>query len=159
MSSIDPPHEFDATTPCSSTAILTPKTIFSWVRVLEVNCLDFGNTELLRSLFRFANSARQMPSAEENEGQEISDWARRCEELFQKLQSTLVGHGGIGTHHRTLRDYSQRFELWAGFIGVFADGGASLDNRLRFYPEVRNLVLKMLRLLERNLSHVSRMRL
>ncbi|TRX94161.1 hypothetical protein FHL15_004929 [Xylaria flabelliformis] len=94
-----------------------------------------------------------MPSSKENEGQELFDWARRCEELFQKLLSTLVCCGGIGTHHRTLRDYSQRFALWAGFIGVFADGGASLDNRLRFYPDVRNLVLKMLKLLQRNLSH------
>ncbi|KAI0452816.1 hypothetical protein F5B21DRAFT_505895 [Xylaria acuta] len=94
-----------------------------------------------------------MLSLEANEGQEIFDWARRCEELFRKLLSTLVGHGGIGTHYRTVRDYCQRFELWAGFIGVFADGSVSLDNRLRFYPEVRDLVLRMLKLLERNLSH------
>ncbi|KAH8159310.1 hypothetical protein CIB48_g8941 [Xylaria polymorpha] len=38
-----------------------------------------------------------------------------------------------------LESYFQRFELWAGFIGVFADGRASLDNRLKFSPEVRNL--------------------
>ncbi|KAI0186319.1 hypothetical protein EV127DRAFT_439039 [Xylaria flabelliformis] len=88
-----------------------------------------------------------------DDGHEILDWARRCHESFQKLLSTQVSHDGIGTHYRTARDYSQRFELWAGFIGVFADGSASLDYRLRFYPEVRDLVLKMLKLLERNLSH------
>lgn len=52
-----------------------------------------------------------------------------------------------------LESYFQRFELWAGFIGVFADGRASLDNRLKFSPEVRNLVLRMLKLLKLNLSH------
>ncbi|KAI1752132.1 hypothetical protein F4782DRAFT_502146 [Xylaria castorea] len=120
---------------------------------LDADCLNAANLWLPRSSFRLPNSARQMPSFEVNAGQELSGWARHCGELFQKLLSTLVGHGGIGTHYRTVRDYSQRFELWAGFIGVFANGGASLDNRLRFYPEVRDLVLRMLKLLERNLSH------
>ncbi|KAI0533881.1 hypothetical protein GGR58DRAFT_87451 [Xylaria digitata] len=93
-----------------------------------------------------------MSQFEAKEGQEIFDCARCCKELFQQLQSTLAGHDGIGTHFRTVRDYFQRFELWAGFIGVFADN-APLDYRLRFYPEVRDLVLRMLKLLERNLSH------
>ncbi|KAI0439843.1 hypothetical protein F4803DRAFT_529470 [Xylaria telfairii] len=106
-----------------------------------------------RVLISSANRACQMSGLEANEGQEIFDWAQRCEGLFQKLLSTLVGHGGIGAHYRAVRDYFQRFELWAGFIGVFTDGSISLDHRLKLYPETRDLVLRMLKLLERNLSH------
>ncbi|KAI0547868.1 hypothetical protein F4679DRAFT_344516 [Xylaria curta] len=151
MSLIDPLNEFDANPPARPLPSSLPKRSSLACESCEPALI--ANIKLLRSLSHFANSARQMPSPEENEGQEIFDWARRCEELFQKLLSTLVSRGGIGTHYRTLRDYSQRFGLWAGFIGVFADGSASLDHRLRFYPEVQDLILRMLKLLERNLSH------
>ncbi|KAI0474577.1 hypothetical protein F4859DRAFT_481260 [Xylaria cf. heliscus] len=97
-------------------------------------------------------SPRQMPS-HESEGQQIVGSVRRCETLFRGLLSTLVNHNGFGTHYRTARDYFQNFELWVGYIGAYANGDASLDIRLRFYPEVRNLVMGMLELLEQNLSH------
>ncbi|KAJ8129674.1 hypothetical protein O1611_g3959 [Lasiodiplodia mahajangana] len=94
-----------------------------------------------------------MQGFEAIEGQEIFDWAQRCNELFQKLQYTLASHRSMGTYYTTLRDYFQRFELWAGFIGAFAHGDASLDQRLRYNPEIRVLILGMLKLVERNLNH------
>lgn len=100
-------------------------------------------------------SQGRMPAIEDEEhGQHICDAAQRCESLFQKLQSTLAGNGDFGERfYPIVRDQYQRFDLWAGFIGVFAEYNASLDSRLRFYPEVRDLVLQMLNLLASNLGH------
>jgi hypothetical protein len=94
------------------------------------------------------------PAEEEEQGQRIYDAAQRCDHLFQQLQSTLASNGGFGERlYPIVRDHYRRFDLWAGFIGVFAEHEASLDTRLRFYPEVRDLVLQMLNLLASNLGH------
>ena len=48
-------------------------------------------------------------------------------------------------------DQLARFKIWAGNIGVDAEGHASLDHRLRDSPQARGL---MLDLLERLQSHL-----
>ncbi|KAI8634154.1 hypothetical protein F5Y19DRAFT_412147 [Xylariaceae sp. FL1651] len=50
-----------------------------------------------------------------------------------------------------------QFLTWASFLGVFASESASLDRRLEFNPEIKELVMAMLRVLKRNLE-LSRVR-
>lgn len=50
-------------------------------------------------------------------------------------------------------DQLARFKIWAGNIGVDAEGHASLDYRLRDSPQARAL---MLELIERLQSHLQR---
>ncbi|KAI0103356.1 hypothetical protein GGR51DRAFT_561784 [Nemania sp. FL0031] len=94
-----------------------------------------------------------MASFKASEGQEIHDWSQYCTALFHKLESTLADRGDI--HRHTIYDYSQRFNLWVGSIGVFADGRESLDQRLRFNRNLRDVIVSMLRLVGGNLSHES----
>ncbi|KAM4054455.1 Hsp70 family chaperone [Hirsutella rhossiliensis] len=83
----------------------------------------------------------------------VRDAARVCRTSLLWLQSNVSGLGGIGPQFRAVRDCVQRFDLWAGYMGVFADGDTSLESRLRFHPEIRQPILNMLALLERNLDH------
>ncbi|CVK84415.1 uncharacterized protein FPRN_01946 [Fusarium proliferatum] len=53
-----------------------------------------------------------------------------------------------------IREAEHRFLLWASFLGVHADDQQCLDNHLRHSPEMRELILLMLRVLRRNLVHV-----
>ncbi|KAI1085119.1 hypothetical protein F5B20DRAFT_575585 [Whalleya microplaca] len=42
--------------------------------------------------------------------------------------------------------------MWAGYLGVFADEKAELNTRLRYSPDIRDLVVQLLNLLNRNLE-------
>jgi len=50
-----------------------------------------------------------------------------------------------------LEDQLGRFNIWASKLGVFADGTASLDHRLKKTPDVGDLVIRSLTTL---LKHV-----
>jgi hypothetical protein len=52
-----------------------------------------------------------------------------------------------------VEDQFARFKIWGGNIGVDAKGHASLDYRLRYSPQAKDL---MLDLLERLQSHLQR---
>lgn len=77
--------------------------------------------------------------------------AYQCNQLFQTLSSALSARKAT-PEHRVVRDSHQRFELWAGYLGAFADPKASLDSRLRYSPEICDLVLQLLRILQRNIQ-------
>lgn len=68
--------------------------------------------------------------------------AHQCLESFQ---SCLVRADAV--HPRELsmvEDQLARFSSWAASIGVFAPGAASMDHRLRYTPEVQNIVTGLL---------------
>jgi len=77
---------------------------------------------------------------------DIYSQALECKDLFFKylkvpsLYSTQV----FGCQ--------RRFLTWASFLGVFASKSASLDRRLEFNPEFKELVMSMLQVLKRNLQ-------
>lgn len=79
--------------------------------------------------------------------------AQHCEELFQRVLDALAKDDAQRKHYRLLRDFHQRYGLWVRSIGVFADQNVSLDRRLESFPTLRNLVLQLLKLVEKNLSH------
>jgi len=77
----------------------------------------------------------------------IFDVANLCSNLFTKylnhpvtIQNEVAGE---------LRD---RFRMWASYIGVFAEPGLSLDDRLIFHEDVKDQVLKLLYMVQRNVQ-------
>jgi hypothetical protein len=100
-----------------------------------------------------ANGLTAMSTSADDHEDQIYDSARQCEIGFKKLLSALEGLDGNGRHRPVIRDSYHRFKLWAGSIGAFAERQVSLDTRLRFYLDVKNVVLRLLKLLETNLYH------
>lgn len=70
-----------------------------------------------------------------------------CQSLFSE---EVINNISIST---CIRRAEHRFLLWASFLGVYADEKQCLDIRLQNSPEMRNLILLMLRVLKRNLEH------
>lgn len=78
--------------------------------------------------------------------QPIYEAARECDRLFELcLTGQPKGQESIAQNHR-------RFRLWVAYLGVFARQNASLDTRLIDNPEVRELILLLLSVLQRNLG-------
>ncbi|KAK1763246.1 hypothetical protein QBC33DRAFT_248359 [Phialemonium atrogriseum] len=73
------------------------------------------------------------------ESQPIYDVAQECLSLFQKCpREPKHGFG------ETLSTSQERFRSWAAYLGVFALKNVSLDTRLRFEPEIRDLAMLLL---------------
>ena len=51
-----------------------------------------------------------------------------------------------------IEDFERRFDGWWMHLGVFADRKANLDRRLRRKPDIRDIVLRLLLILKRNLE-------
>ncbi|KAL0262918.1 hypothetical protein SLS55_001892 [Diplodia seriata] len=43
---------------------------------------------------------------------------------------------------KSLQDQVGRFKIWAGNLGVFADGHCSADYRLRYGPDIKDIIVK-----------------
>jgi len=78
--------------------------------------------------------------------QDIYSQARQCQKLFVEYLNRPRAY------RKRVSDSQHRFLTWASFLGVFANVSASLDARLRRAPEIKELVLAMLRVLKRNLE-------
>ncbi|KAK6535595.1 hypothetical protein TWF694_002050 [Orbilia ellipsospora] len=83
--------------------------------------------------------------------QRIYDLAEDCEHLFE--ESLLAFSRVSDKEYRVVLEHQQRFDRWAGFLGVFAVQQTSLDSRLRNTPDIRDLVIQLLGTLKRNLQH------
>ncbi|GAP84977.2 putative serine threonine protein kinase [Rosellinia necatrix] len=81
--------------------------------------------------------------------EDIYSHARACEFLFTEY---LQPSESLRIYHNKVHEYERRFLLWASFLGVFASEGTSLDERLQYAPETKELVLSMLQVLRRNLK-------
>ncbi|KAF3938494.1 hypothetical protein ABW19_dt0205468 [Dactylella cylindrospora] len=90
-------------------------------------------------------------ATDEESDQLIYDLAGNCERLFEELLLLLPQTGK--NEHRVVLEHQQRFERWAGYLGVFAAPQASLDNRLKSAPGIRDQVVQLLEILERNIRH------
>ncbi|RMJ10266.1 hypothetical protein CDV36_010103 [Fusarium kuroshium] len=96
------------------------------------------------------DSPSTLDTGDNNE--QIYHSAVNCDALFKQLLTQSAQSNG--QNYATLRDHHLRFERWVEFVGALADEQASLDDRLKPYPEVQDLVLQMLQMLDSNLCHV-----
>ncbi|KAF3311133.1 hypothetical protein TWF173_008586 [Orbilia oligospora] len=76
--------------------------------------------------------------------------AGTCDSLLTDLLSVLLQNKGTQKEYRVVQEYQQRFESWAGYLGVFAATQASLDNRLKYRPDIEEQVIKLLGMVKRN---------
>jgi hypothetical protein len=81
----------------------------------------------------------------------IRDHAGKCEDLYENL--LLVMSRTSDEHYQIVQEQQQRFERWAGYLGVFAVPQASLDSRLESDPDIRDLVAQLLEILEKNIQY------
>ncbi|KAL4967817.1 uncharacterized protein BDV14DRAFT_197457 [Aspergillus stella-maris] len=89
---------------------------------------------------------------EDSEQQEpIFELATECENLYAS-QITKLNDVGDQNASRLLSDVYQRFAAWAAFLGVFAEAKVCLDRRLRRHVEIQDQVLRLLGIMQRNLS-------
>lgn len=77
---------------------------------------------------------------------DIYSKARECKDLF----ATYLENPSL--YDEQVSMFQRRFLEWAGFLGVFAMESVSLDRRLEFHPEIKNLLMSMLQVLKRNLE-------
>lgn len=81
------------------------------------------------------------------ESESIREHAANVRIQFEKLlQAARADHASASSQLSVLiEEHYGRFNIWAGSVGVFAGGHASLDHRLRASPDVSNLVIQLLR--------------
>ncbi|KAF3216178.1 hypothetical protein TWF679_003393 [Orbilia oligospora] len=79
--------------------------------------------------------------------------AGTCDSLLTDLLSVLSQNKGTQKEYRVVQEYQQRFESWAGYLGVFAATQASLDNRLKYRPDIEEQVIKLLGMVKRNAAY------
>ncbi|KAI1125118.1 hypothetical protein F5Y10DRAFT_268459 [Nemania abortiva] len=84
------------------------------------------------------------------EVQDIYSQAQECKSLFADYLESLESPR---TYYKQVYVSEQRFLAWASFLGAFADESTSLDRRLQYKPEAKELVLSMLQVLRKNLKH------
>lgn len=78
--------------------------------------------------------------------------ATECETLFLGHLSSLK-NGSDFNGAKVVGEYQQRFSAWAAFLGVFAVPDMCLDRRLRNHVEIRDIVIRLLDIMKRNLIH------
>lgn len=81
----------------------------------------------------------------------ISTKASVCESHFDKVLRLLRSNHEDEIYLAGLSRLQQRFKDWAGYLGVFASGNGSLDQRLKRHPQHRDLVVYALNMLKGNL--------
>jgi hypothetical protein len=84
----------------------------------------------------------------------IREFADKCLHQFQvlaklenELRSQTIKAVEDATENWRSQEQLQRFRLWSGNIGVFAEGHASLDYRVRNSENARQLMIDFLRTL------------
>lgn len=97
------------------------------------------------------------PSVEEDD-EPIYSLATECEALFEKgaCLDSLAETGAV----LLWEEHKERFTTWAAYLGVFAKRNLCLDRRLEHHPTLQDLVLRLLDILQRNLTrgkHVPRL--
>jgi hypothetical protein len=93
-----------------------------------------------------------MAVAETQDDDRIYIQSQQCEELFARYLARER------MYRAEVYSSQQRFLTWTSFLGVFSEPSACLDHRLQLAPEMKELVLAMLRLLKINLDrgpHIS----
>ena len=83
----------------------------------------------------------------------ILELASDCDDMIQGcLEITNPSKPGGDDHIKDLvESYERRFVAWWEYLGVFAERETNLDSRLRHHIHARDLVLRLLVILRRNL--------
>ncbi|UKZ60138.1 uncharacterized protein TrAtP1_001422 [Trichoderma atroviride] len=79
--------------------------------------------------------------------------AYECESQFNKLIQALPKAKPEGPIIELCADYQQRFAIWTAYLGVFARRSQCLDTRLRNFPDLQDLVTRLLDILYCSLQH------
>ncbi|KLU82102.1 serine/threonine protein kinase [Magnaporthiopsis poae ATCC 64411] len=79
----------------------------------------------------------------------LSGAATKCEGLLTDAHRRLIPNRDVQIE---LENILVRFNVWAGNVGVFAPAAASLDSRLRDYPDLAEVILSMLKSLQNNVE-------
>lgn len=90
-------------------------------------------------------AAAKLPDSVQNDS--ISSHAGKCQHFFRQYMEKER------EYKREVSRCHSRFLTWASFLGVFARESVSLDRRLQYEPEIKDLTLSMLGVLEINLKH------
>lgn len=88
------------------------------------------------------------------EDRQVYHAAHKCEKRLRKLLALCSTMNE--NDFRLSRDISQQFALWSGYLGVFADQNISLDARLERAPDVKELVLQLLGILQSDTDYGKR---
>ena len=76
----------------------------------------------------------------------IAECARTCLVSFEQcLQQLASAHP---REHSYVEDQLARFAIWIDNIGIFAPGRASMDHRLREVPDIQDVVIGLLEVLD-----------
>ncbi len=87
---------------------------------------------------------------DDNRGQDIYRAAITCSGLFQTYLTASV----TSEPRRNIADeLCGRFNLWAAYTGAFASPKASLDARLADHEDIKDMVLELLVMVERNIRY------
>lgn len=92
-----------------------------------------------------------MANRREDANRRISTRVTDCKSNFSKSLQ-LMESKGEEKYVDILRKLQARFVDSTGYLGVFAAGNASLDQRLEHHPQYRDLVLLVLDMLNMNLA-------
>lgn len=91
-----------------------------------------------------------MEAIEHNEP--IFELAVECEKLYAQ-QISRLNADDEPNGATILSELNQRFAAWAAFLGVFAESNMCLDRRLRHHVEIQDQVLRLLDIMQRNLTY------
>lgn len=83
----------------------------------------------------------------------LYDLAYECESQFEELLQALEKINPDSSIVELCSDYQQRFAIWTAYLGVFARKSQCLDTRLRNFPDLQDLVARLLDILRRSLQH------
>jgi hypothetical protein len=72
-----------------------------------------------------------------------------CSELFERHVSAL---SALKPDHAFARELWGRLNLWAAYVGAFSPSKASLDARLVEHDDVKEMVIELLDMIQRNLN-------
>ncbi|KAK0761763.1 hypothetical protein N5P37_004562, partial [Trichoderma harzianum] len=86
-------------------------------------------------------------------GEPIYELASKCEKLFSEQISRLKAEANLNGA-KVVGEYQQRFSAWAAFLGVFAVPEMCLDRRLQRHADIQDLALRLLDIMERNLTYL-----
>ena len=98
-------------------------------------------------LFRLLN---HRAIAIEETSQQIYDLSGKCNNLFGDVLSVL---SRSDKHYQIVLGHRKQFEFWTEALGVFARLQVSLDSRLKFRPDIRDMVIQLLEVLKRHIQY------
>ncbi|KAE8378189.1 hypothetical protein BDV26DRAFT_198063 [Aspergillus bertholletiae] len=85
----------------------------------------------------------------------VFELAVECESLYTN-EINSFNDAGNENAAKMLSDLYQRFSSWAAFLGVFAESNVCLDRRLRRHADIQDQVLRLLDIMRRNLTCLSK---